>query len=116
MLGKCTNPSCSAAFLYLQEGTLFRVECDPALDFFVRTKPQYFWLCRRCSERMTLRLDQETTVKAVPFAEAAPYNRCDVPFAPVERKEGLLLSLFRCLSPPAASTPKFVTRSTAYAA
>jgi hypothetical protein len=31
MLAKCTNPSCSAEFRYLHEGTLFRLDLDSAV-------------------------------------------------------------------------------------
>ena len=103
MLDKCTNPSCSAAFRYLQQGSLFRVECDPAFGLMVRTKPQYFWLCPRCSERMTLQLACETTVKAVPFIDAGQCWREDVAFVPLEKDGGLLLSVFKRLGRRPAS-------------
>lgn len=103
MLDKCSNPSCPAAFRYLQEGSLFRVECDPAFGFTVRTKPQYFWLCPRCSARMTLRLDCETTVRAVPLIDSGQVCRGDVAFVPMEKRGGLLLSVFKRLGRRPAS-------------
>jgi hypothetical protein len=45
MLGKCSNPSCSAPFRYLQNGQLFRLESDPVLRTSKFNQPEYFWLC-----------------------------------------------------------------------
>jgi hypothetical protein len=56
MLGKCSNPSCSAPFRYLRDGKLFRLEADPRLRTSKPNKLEYFWLCDRCSLRMTLRI------------------------------------------------------------
>jgi hypothetical protein len=63
MLSKCANPQCSAAFLYLHQGKLFRIETDagphqdPGADPGAR-KPiqrlEYFWLCDDCAAQMTL--------------------------------------------------------------
>src|SRR5438094_7960815 len=63
MLSKCANPQCRAAFLYLHQGKLFRIETeagshqDPAADSGAR-KPvrrlDYFWLCEDCASLMTL--------------------------------------------------------------
>jgi hypothetical protein len=65
MISKCANPACSARFLYLHDGKLFRFEreasnsdellvgFDPAV-----LKPShsgdFFWLCAKCSTTMTL--------------------------------------------------------------
>jgi len=43
MLGKCTNPSCSVSFRYLEEGTLFRLETDPALRWSNPKTREYYW-------------------------------------------------------------------------
>lgn len=59
MLGKCTNPSCSASFRYLEEGILFRLETGPALRLSNPKKPEYYWLCRSCSAAMTLHISKE---------------------------------------------------------
>jgi hypothetical protein len=103
MLAKCANPSCSARFRYLAEGRLFRVECDPPLDVRTRTKPQYFWLCSQCSETMTLSLDQETVIRIAVLSADDAVIRNDVPFIPLERKQGLLLSSFRSLGGPTSN-------------
>jgi hypothetical protein len=64
MISKCANPQCSARFLYLHDGKLFRIErssadveflmgVDPTLQ--LRTaKVEYFWLCAKCASSMTL--------------------------------------------------------------
>ncbi len=63
MLSKCANPQCRAAFLYLHQGKLFRIETaaghdqNPGPDPDAR-KPvrqlEYFWLCDDCASQMTL--------------------------------------------------------------
>ena len=47
MLGKCANPSCSASFRRLGDGTLFPLEPDPRLRLS-NPKTEYFWLCPTC--------------------------------------------------------------------
>jgi hypothetical protein len=56
MLGKRTNPSCSASFRSLKEGRLFRFENYPILRSCNVTTAEYFWLCSCCSSTMTLHL------------------------------------------------------------
>jgi hypothetical protein len=92
MLGKCSNPSCSAPFRYLQNGQLFRLEADPVLRTSRFNKPEYFWLCDQCSSRMTLRIGTDGEV--TPIVLPAPINvDCDGNgIALVDRREGLLLS------------------------
>ena len=93
MLGKCTNPSCSVSFRYMEEGILFRLEADPAVGLFNRRKPEYYWLCRNCSAAMTLHISTEG--KVIPVALPAP---ADVQSATVsdfilpKRENGLMLS------------------------
>ena len=65
MISKCANPTCSARFLYLHEGKLFRFErraCndnelllgfDPTLHKH-SSGVEFFWLCRNCAATMTL--------------------------------------------------------------
>ncbi len=92
MLGKCSNPSCSALFRYLEEGLLFRLETDPNLRLSNPKAPEYYWLCRSCSAEMTLHISNEGQV--IPFVLPVP-----VPHGPqgseviaAERQKGLLLS------------------------
>ena len=65
MISKCANPTCSARFLYLHEGKLFRFErqarsdnqlllgFDPTLHKH-SSGVEFFWLCRNCAATMTL--------------------------------------------------------------
>jgi hypothetical protein len=65
MISKCANPACSARFLYLHEGKLFRFErearndselllgFDPTLHKHSRGV-EFFWLCAQCAATMTL--------------------------------------------------------------
>ena len=92
MLGKCANPSCSASFRYLEEGLLFRLETDPNLRLSDPRAPEYYWLCRGCSARMTLRISEKGQV--IPFALPAPVHAgpLAIDFIATERQKGLLLS------------------------
>lgn len=62
MLAKCTNPSCSASFLHLDKGRLFRLENEPISGSSKPKKTEYFWLCEHCSAGMTLRLTQDGNI------------------------------------------------------
>jgi len=86
MLAKCSNPSCVARFLHLDDGKLFRLirVSDP-------NRLEYFWVCNSCSLTMTLRLAEDGSVIALPlpkplqgFPDAVDY-RCSC------REKGLLL-------------------------
>jgi hypothetical protein len=78
MLSKCANPSCTAAFLYLHEGKLFRMEVvqrgngaeeDPKRDGDGRTtqRLEYFWLCDACATQMTIVRTAGGRVKTEPL-------------------------------------------------
>lgn len=84
MLSKCANPDCSAPFLYLHQGKLFRFEVEarsgakPALGreaaaTKIPLHTEYFWLCDSCLSRMRLVQHKASEVKAVPllFLKAA---------------------------------------------
>ena len=91
MLGKCTNPSCSASFRSLKEGRLFRLENDPTLRSCNVSTPEYFWLCHRCASTMTLRLKEDGTVVTVLLASAIRGVPDGVALTSADRKKGLLL-------------------------
>ncbi len=69
MLSKCTNPECSATFLYLHRGKLFRLEPfgrtdrRRLLEDATGAKPirriEFYWLCDDCAEKMTITFDQK---------------------------------------------------------
>ena len=68
MLSKCANPGCSAAFLYLSRGKLFRWEPNAAKgnkpasaaaqSVNTNRRVEFFWLCEECSAAMTLVFDK----------------------------------------------------------
>jgi hypothetical protein len=66
MVTKCANPGCSAPFLYLRQGKLFRIETvdtqsdqgasfgmDPIAGRAARHL-EFFWLCDDCAPLMTV--------------------------------------------------------------
>jgi hypothetical protein len=76
MLSKCANPACTASFRYLHDGKLFRMEVPTAFTNvnkppeYAKKPPQrteFFWLCERCSTRMTLVYNQEAGVITQPL-------------------------------------------------
>ena len=92
MLGKCSNPSCSAPFRYLRDGILFRLEADPRVRRSKAGSLEYFWLCGGCSSKMSLRIGDEG--KVLPVMVPAP-SRCTFDgkgISLVDRRDGLLLS------------------------
>ena len=70
MLAKCANGSCSAVFLHLAEGRLFRLETDGPIRSSSARETEYFWLCGHCSAAMTLRLTQDGRIMSTGLADA----------------------------------------------
>lgn len=81
MLSKCANPVCSAPFLYLHEGKLFRMEVEAhrggdsaSMSWNEVRKPprrlEFFWLCDSCARRLTLEYRQGRGIRVVPLARA----------------------------------------------
>jgi hypothetical protein len=58
MLSKCANPECSEMFRYLHEGKIFYLAPTPevtiATGMLHPELRERFWLCARCSKKMTL--------------------------------------------------------------
>jgi hypothetical protein len=77
MLSKCANPACSARFLYLHEGKVFKfaISRDPPDSCSPRV--EYFWLCASCAQSLTVVFHQGT-VNVVPrgseSTRASPKN------------------------------------------
>src|ERR1700757_5018322 len=92
MLGKCSNPSCPVPFRYLRDGKLFRLEADPRLRTSKPNKLEYFWLCDRCSPRMSLRIGGEGDVRPVLFPGSVQRDFDGIGIALIDRWDGLLLS------------------------
>ena len=92
MLGKCINPLCSETFRYLESGRLFRLENYHVGSPLRFRTPEYFWLCRSCSGKMTLRLDGTNGIKIMQFRETGECESDSLPFVPLEQRNGLLLN------------------------
>lgn len=77
MLSKCANPGCSATFLYLHEGKLFRL--DTSVEMLAQTPVremmktsrhiEFFWLCDLCAAELTLGYDKATGIRVVRLAK-----------------------------------------------
>ena len=78
MLSKCANPGCSASFLYLHQGKLFRLETggngdDRRVDFadsqgkHPSRRLEYFWLCDACASLMTVSFKKGVGVTTLPL-------------------------------------------------
>jgi hypothetical protein len=80
MLSKCANPSCSAQFRYLGEGRIFTllagphsVPTDLVWDQATETKVERYWLCKACSQTMTVcRVKDRTVVRQMRGRPGAP--------------------------------------------
>jgi len=84
MVSKCANPGCSAPFLYLRQGRLFRFETlknegrenrptfgmDPTLGPLSR-RLEFFWLCDDCAPLLTVQFEAGSGVVIRPRAHAA---------------------------------------------
>ena len=78
MVTKCANPLCANQFHYLRDGRLFIVEVEeggglPASGPHLaadRKKPprriEHYWLCDQCAPTLTLAVDRQRGVVAVP--------------------------------------------------
>ncbi len=86
MVAKCANPNCSSTFLHLSDGKLFRWDTESNLpthaDFGadpIARKPmrhiEFFWLCNRCAQSMTLTFRKGVGV--------VPVNRIERSYAAV---------------------------------
>lgn len=86
MLSKCANPECSEIFRYLHEGTIFYLAPTPEVTIATGTLHselhERFWLCARCSKRMTLTWGG-TQVKL----ERLPIKAATTPLPPAPKNE-----------------------------
>jgi photosystem II stability/assembly factor-like uncharacterized protein len=78
MLSKWATPGCSASFLYLHQGKLFRLETsgngdDAGVDVAdphgknSSRRLEYFWLCDDCSSLMTVSFQKGVGVTIRPL-------------------------------------------------
>jgi hypothetical protein len=95
MLAKCANPGCSVTFRYLESGELFRLESDRTVSP-VSSRREYFWLCRGCSNTMSLRL-AENAVKVVAASDSPSEVEDGIQIGLVDRQNGLVLNRIRFL-------------------
>ena len=70
MLAQGATPSCSASFLHLADGILFRLETELRFPSPNSRETEYFWLCEPCSAEATLRLTLDRQVLATRLAAA----------------------------------------------
>ena len=79
MVSKCANPECAAPFLYFHRGRLFRVDTESGQERRralgadrESQRPlrhlQFFWLCEKCSQNMTLAFEKGVGVTVQPLA------------------------------------------------
>jgi len=58
MLSKCANPECNEIFRYLHAGKIFYLAPTPDIQIEMGIEhpepPERFWLCDRCSKKLTL--------------------------------------------------------------
>lgn len=58
MVSKCANPACSEVFMHLHEGKVFHLSPTPGVEEatggLTSALCERFWLCERCSKRMTM--------------------------------------------------------------
>ena len=78
MVAKCANPNCTNEFHYLRNGRLFIVEVDensrltalgpqPVGDRKKAHRIEHYWLCDECAPSLTLAIDRQQGVVAVPI-------------------------------------------------
>lgn len=109
MLNTCANPNCREAFRYLHNGKLFRLQTEVKGSSSEISNPEYFWLCSRCAETMSLRLAEDRQVAVVDASESGFAESAERDFIPLDRRKGLLLSSLQILRPsisPAVSAPR----------
>jgi hypothetical protein len=80
MISKCANPACSAHFLYLHQGRVFRIlrrseqirdqqrSADPTLK--KQAQVEFYWLCDKCSRAWTVRYQEGIGVSVQPLRAA----------------------------------------------
>jgi hypothetical protein len=90
MLTKCMNPPCSASFLQLAEGQLFRLETGQTVGSSDARALEYFWLCEACSAGMTLHLEQDGRVMPTRLREMLRTGSA-VAFMSANRENGRFL-------------------------
>jgi hypothetical protein len=71
MLSKCSNPTCTAHFLYLHAGRIFRFDARSSAEIERGGRPkvpkgiEFFWLCEKCAAKFTLVADAAEGARVV---------------------------------------------------
>jgi hypothetical protein len=78
MLQKCANPGCAAPFRHRSSGKFYRVRIDQEGDIQILAvsshhalRPDYFWLCRRCSTTVSIKFDHAEGLVVAPILRRA---------------------------------------------
>jgi hypothetical protein len=100
VLATCANPNCREAFRYLRDGKLFRLQAEGKGSSSEISNPEYFWLCARCAQTMSLRLADERQVVVVSAAEGDSAQLTEADFIPLDRCGGSLLGCLRIMRAP----------------
>jgi hypothetical protein len=114
VLSTCANPACCESFRYLRGGKLFRLQAEVKGSSSEINNPEYFWLCVRCAETMSLRLGEDGQVIVVDASDShsAPAG---ADFIPLGRRQGLLLGSLQILRPSISRAVSVPRRRAAYA-
>jgi hypothetical protein len=70
---------------------VFVLENDPIVGRETSKRPQYFWLCRSCSSKMTLRLRADTSVVPVVLRHKVQEQHNEPVLDSPDRNAGLTL-------------------------
>jgi hypothetical protein len=65
VVNKCANDACTNPFLYLKSGRLFHFPKSPSRQVQTVRQMEAFWLCDRCSQKLTLKRTGDRVV-AIP--------------------------------------------------
>ena len=77
MVSKCSNSLCSASFLYLHRGKLFRFDQPDGRQAAgwgaakSVQKVEFFWLCETCAKKFTLVTDSTVGARVVALHKRA---------------------------------------------
>lgn len=115
MLATCANPNCREAFRYLRDGRLFRLQTEVKGSFSEINNPEYFWLCARCAETMSLRLAEDRQVVVVSASQTHSAEATEPDFIPLDRCGGSLLGCLRMVRAPVAQAMPLPRRRAANA-
>lgn len=115
MLNTCANPGCREAFRYLRDGKLFRLQAEIKGSSSEINNPEYFWLCARCAETMSLRLAEDRQVVVVDASVTHSSTAAEFDFIPLDRRGGLLLGCLRIARAPIPRALSLPRRRAAYA-